>query len=567
MRSPDRTIAPVSSASPGSLLAFAETAEAIAATRSKNAKVALLADYFGGLDAEHLPVAARYFSGLVFPTWDGRVLSAGWAVLRDVLTGLSGVGDTELFAVWSRHADVGDTAAELWERRSSDPPPPDLLEAGRSFSVMAGAATVAERTGALAELLRRCSPVEAKYVTKLIAGEMRIGLREGLVEEAIGAAFHRDPQAVSRADMLTGDLGEVAALAREDRLAAAAPRLLAPLRFMLASPVADAEEAVRRLGEELWVEDKYDGIRCQLHAGEGRARLFSRDLKDVTDQFPEVRESASAIGRAVILDGEVLGFRDGRVMPFAALQRRLGRRSPDAAIRAEVPVIQVAWDILWEAGESLLDLPLRERRRRLERLPLPAGIALSHLEEVRGATALDRLFLDARQRLNEGLMLKVPSSPYLPGRRGLYWLKLKRPLDTLDCVVIGAEWGHGRRRDVLSDLTFAVRVDASGELAPVGKAYSGLSDHEIATMTELLRQTTVEIRGRYHRVVPEIVVEVAFDAVQPSNRHRGGYALRFPRIARWRHDKSVADISTLGEVARLARARGEEKEQRVARVD
>jgi DNA ligase-1 len=557
----------VSSASAASLLTFAETAEAIAATRSKNAKVSLLATYLGGLDAERLPLATRYFSGLVFPTWDGRVLSAGWAVLRDALTALSGVGDPELFQVWSRHADVGDTAAELWERRHPDPPPPDLLEAAHCFSRMAGAATVAERTGALADLLRRCRPVEAKYVTKLIAGEMRIGLREGLVEEAIGSAFHRDPKAVSRADMLTGDLGEVASLARDGRLEEAAPRLHAPLRFMLASPVADAEEAVRRLGEELWVEDKYDGIRCQLHVGEGRARLFSRDLKDVTDQFPEVAESALLIGRAVILDGEVLGFREGRVLPFAALQRRLGRRSPNAAIRAEVPVIHVAWDILWEAGESLLDSPLRERRGRLESLRLPPGIALSHLEEARGAAALEHLFLDARRRLNEGLMLKVPTSPYLPGRRGLYWLKLKRPLDTLDCVVVGAEWGHGRRRDVLSDVTFAVRIEESGDLVPVGKAYSGLSDQEIVTMTEMLRQSTVEVRGRYHRVVPEIVVEVAFDAVQASNRHRGGYALRFPRIARWRHDKSVADISTLSDVARLARAGGEEKGQRVERVD
>ncbi len=550
-------------AQPASLRALAETAEAIAATRSRNAKVATLAAYLAALDEVRLPVATRYFSGLIFPSWDGRVLSAGWAALRDVLVGLTGVGDAELFEVWSRHADIGDTTEELFRRRAPAGPELELLDADRCFAQMAEAGTGRRRAELLAGLLGRCSPLEAKYVTKLIAGEMRIGLREGLVEEAIGIAFHREAAAVSRADMLLGDLGEVATLARADRLASAAPRLHSPIRFMLASPVADSEEAVRRLGEELWIEDKYDGIRCELHSGDGRVRLLSRDLKDVTDQFPEVAESARRLDRRVIVDGEVLGFRDGRVLPFAALQRRLGRRSPDAEIRRQVPVVYVSWDLLWEEDQSLLDLPLRERRGRLESLALPPEMVLSHREEVHGAAAVDRLFDDARARLNEGLMLKAPASPYLPGRRGLQWLKLKRPLDTLDCVVVGAEWGHGRRRDVLSDLTFAVQVDDTGELVTVGKAYSGLSDQEIATMTRMLQDTTVEVRGRYHRVVPEIVVEVAFDAVQASRRHRSGYALRFPRIARWRHDKPVAEISRLSDVARLAQVREVGRGQRV----
>jgi DNA ligase-1 len=553
----------MTSAPPSSLRAFAETAEAIAATRSKTAKTATLAAYLAALDEVRLPVATRWFSGLIFPIWDGRALSVGWAILRDVLLEITGADQAELYAVWSRHADIGDTAEEMLLRRRPAAPQLDLLDADRAFAAMASAGSVRARAGALSGLLGACTPLEAKYVTKLIAQEMRIGLREGLVEEAVGIAFQRDAAAVSRANMLVGDLGEVASLARDDRLASAAPRLHSPIRFMLASPVADAEEAVRRLGEELWVEDKYDGIRCELHAGDGRVRLLSRDLKDVTDQFPEVAESAAALPRRVILDGEVLGFREGRVLPFAALQRRLGRRDPDAGIRREVPVVHVAWDLLWEEGVSLLELPLRERRRRLESLALPPGMLLSHREEVAGAAAVDRLFADARARLNEGLMLKAPHSPYLPGRRGLHWLKLKRPLDTLDCVVVGAEWGHGRRRDVLSDVTFAVRVDGSDQLVTVGKAYSGLSDREILEMTRLLQDSTVEVRGRYHRVAPEIVVEVAFDAVQVSSRHRSGYALRFPRIARWRRDKPVGEISLLSDVARLALAREIGREQRV----
>jgi DNA ligase-1 len=332
---------------------------------------------------------------------------------------------------------------------------------------------------------------------------------------------------------------------------------------MLATPVADADEAVARLGEDVWVEDKYDGIRCQLHRCGERVELYSRDFKNVTRQFPEVVSAAVQLPGDVMLDGEVLAFHEGRVMPFQALQTRLGRVAPDEALLRAVPVIYVAWDLLVHGDDVMLDEPLRERRARLEALGAHDHVALAHLESVRGAAEVDRRFADARERLNEGLMLKRPDSPYTPGRRGLNWLKLKRPLDTLDVVVVGAEWGHGKRRGVLSDVTFAVRHDETDDFVTVGKAYSGLTDAEIAEMTQLLLDRTVSEHGPYRSVRPEIVLEVAFDAVQPSGRHRSGYALRFPRIARWRHDKRVDDIDTLSRVRALAERRTFEKEQRV----
>jgi DNA ligase-1 len=291
--------------------------------------------------------------------------------------------------------------------------------------------------------------------------------------------------------------------------------------------------------------------------------LFSRDLKDVTAQFPEVAEAAAALPGIVLLDGEVLAYRDGAVMPFAALQTRLGRKQPSLAVLQRVPVIFVAWDLLYLDGESLLDEPLRERRKRLDALQLGGALATAHQEHARGAAAVDLLFDNARERLNEGLIAKDPRSSYTPGRRGLAWLKLKKPLDTLDVVVTGAELGHGKRRDVLSDVTFSVRVDDSDELVPIGKAYTGLTDAEIAEMTEMLKSITLSEHGRYRVVMPQIVLEVAFDRVQPSTRHRSGYALRFPRIARWRHDKSPRDIDTLARVAALARTREGEHVQLV----
>ncbi|MFN2568362.1 MAG: DNA ligase, partial [Candidatus Dormibacteria bacterium] len=294
--------------------------------------------------------------------------------------------------------------------------------------------------------------------------------------------------------------------------------------------------------------------------------LYSRDLKDVTGQFPEVVAAAEQLPSDVILDGEILAFRDGGVLPFSALQRRLGRVSPSPAILAEVPVIHVAWDLLVSGGLSRLDAPLRERRRLLEALGLGGSLAIAHRESAQGAAEIDRRFEGARARLNEGLMVKDPDSPYTPGRRGMYWLKIKRPLDTLDVVVTAAEWGHGRRREVLSDVTFAVRVDGSDELVPIGKAYTGLTDAEIQEMTSLLIETTVAERGGILTVRPLIVLEVAFDAVQRSSRHSSGYALRFPRIVRWRRDKGPGDSDVLSRVGSLANARSRSRQQRVDRA-
>jgi DNA ligase-1 len=546
---------------------LARSAAAIASTSSKLRKVRELSAILVRLSGDELAQAARYFAGLVFPAGDPRTLGVGGAALRAVVMELTGLDDESLGRIWRQHADVGDWIhTALVESRSNAGTPTTLDEVQSAFTSIAAAPGGRARTAALLGLMRRSTPDECRFVAKLITGDMRIGLREGLVEEAITVAFDAKPGAVSRAAMLLGDLGEVARLASERRLEQAEPRWFVPLRYMLATPVLDAAEAVRRMGDEVWVEDKYDGIRCQLHRHGDRVELYSRDLKNISAQFPEIVAAAAGLSHDVMLDGEVLAFQDGRVMPFQALQTRLGRVAPGDAIKEAVPVIYVAWDLLREEDEILLDHPLRERRVRLEALGAIDHIALAHLESVRGEAEINRRFDDARARLNEGLMLKAPLAPYTPGRRGMSWLKLKRPLDTLDVVVVGAEWGHGKRHGVLSDVTFAVRVDGSDELVTIGKAYSGLSDKEIAEMTQMLVDLTVSEHGPFRRVHPEIVLEVAFDAVQESKRHKSGYALRFPRIARWRHDKPVSEIDTLSRVRSLAQPRSGERVQLLDRA-
>src|SRR5207253_1097681 len=323
-------------------------------------------------------------------------------------------------------------------------------------------------------------------------------------------------------------------------------------RFMLASPVETPREAFERMAAgTVWTEEKYDGVRCQLHRQASRVELFSRDLNETTGAFPELTEAARSIGHDVLFDGEVLAHRDGRVLRFFELQRRLGRKQVDAVLRRDVPVVLVIFDVLWLDGRTLLDEPLTTRRKLLEGLGLEHPYLLARLEEATDPDDLDRIFAETRERGNEGLMVKDPNSPYTPGRRGLAWLKLKRPLATLDVVVTAVEWGHGKRKGVLSDYTFAVLDVMAGKLVNVGKAYTGLTEAEIATMTEQFLRMQVRDVGYGYAVKPEIVLEVAFDSIQRSDRHASGFALRFPRIVRIRDDKPVGEVDTLERVEQL----------------
>ena len=533
--------------------AFARTGEAIRATSSKLEKTRLLGEYFSGLDDDTLALAAVYFTARPFADRDQRKLNLGYAVIRNAVCELAQVDEDALGESYMRHSDVGDVIEEVLEGHTH-PRATSLNDIQETFVRIYEQRTVKKKTEALRELLDRLTPREAKYVGKILTGDLRIGLRAGLVEEGIAKAFGAPLADVSLAGMMTGDIGEVALLARRGALRSAQLRLMHPLQFMLASPEEDAAAIMRRVGGEAWVEDKYDGIRGQLHKEGNRIVLYSRDLNEVTAAFPEVIAAAGAVPHDVLLDGELLAFKDGVVRPFFELQHRLGRKVVSAQLLAEVPVIFVAFDLLYLDGQNLLTEPLRERRRMLEALSLPSPFMLAYLIRALDAPELDRIFEGARSRNNEGLMVKDPESRYTPGRRGLGWLKLKKALATLDVVVTGVEVGHGKRKNVLSDYTFAVYDEGADRLVNIGKAYSGLTDVEIAQMTDYFKSITLHDYGRYRQVQPEVVLEVAFDAIMESGRHNSGYALRFPRIKQIRRDKTVREIDTLANVARMHRA-------------
>ena len=542
--------------------AWARTGEAIRATSSKLEKTRLLGEYFASLDDEMLPLAAVFFTARPFADRDQRKLNLGYAVIRNAVCELAEVDGDALGESYMRHSDVGDVIEEVLEGHTH-PRPTSLRDVHETFVRIYEQRTVKKKTEALRELLDRLTPRAAKYVGKILTGDLRIGLRAGLVEEGIAKGFGAPLAEVSWAGMLTGDLGEVALRARRGTLGSAELRLMHPLQFMLASPEEDAAAIMRRVGGEAWVEDKYDGIRGQLHKEGARVVLYSRDLNDVTAAFPEVVAAAGNVPHDVLLDGELLAFKDGVVRPFFELQHRLGRKVVSAQLLAEVPVVFVAFDLLSLDGRTLLTEPLRERRRLLEELSLPSPFMLAYLIRALDAVELDRIFDGARARNNEGLMVKDPESRYTPGRRGLGWLKLKKALATMDVVVTGVEWGHGKRKGVLSDYTFAVYDEGSERLVNIGKAYSGLTDAEIAQMTEYFKSITVKDYGRFRAVQPEIVLEVAFDAITESGRHNSGYALRFPRIKQIRRDKTVRDIDTLANVAKMYRTFTAERVQLV----
>jgi DNA ligase-1 len=284
--------------------------------------------------------------------------------------------------------------------------------------------------------------------------------------------------------------------------------------------------------------------------------IFSRDLRRMTDQFHELAEQAGKFEDELILDGEIMAFEHGKKLTFFDLQKRLGRKNEGADLfatpSADVPVAFVAFDLLWKNGQSFLRRPLRERRELLRGLKLPPQFQLAEIYPADSAEEIEEAFQLSRRRLNEGLMVKDPESFYSPGRRGMFWFKLKKELATLDVVVVAAELGHGKRNHVLSDYTFAVRDEATGQLATIGKAYSGLTDIEIAELTEHFKKQTISNRGRYREVKPDVVLEIAFDSIQPSTRHSSGLAMRFPRIKAIRRDKGVDAIDTLAYARTLA---------------
>jgi DNA ligase-1 len=596
------------------MLRFSQVADTIAATTKKLEKTRLVADYLKTVDKEQAAISAVFLSGRPFPLWEETTLQVGGRLLWRVVAELANKEESALTDAYRKLGDLGAVAQAVLPTNAGKNL--TLVEVESVFRQIASVRGPTAKSALVRALLMRATPLEAKYIVKIMTGDLRIGLKESLVEEAIAKAYAATLPEVQRANMLLGDIGQTLLLATESKLPEARMRLFHPLGFMLASPIDSPEEGFSYFPEAA-VEDKYDGIRAQAHIASGEVKLFSRTRDEITESFPELAEALSAISAEAVLDGEVVAWEYppnpaqtqkvidepasatseqkaanfGQARPFSVLQQRLGRKKVSPQMLREVPVAYLAFDVLYTDGQLQIDLPLRQRAGILDallaaprdRVPQKKVVgkenrqlALSLDDEIMDAqpkdvqikdipieastTAaiirapvfradssdeLDQLFTAAQARGNEGLMIKDLASTYTPGKRGKSWLKMKRELATLDVVVTAVEYGHGKRINVLSDYTFAVWNEENKRLVNIGKAYSGLTDAEIAQMTQWFLDHTLEDQGFLRIVEPSIVLEVAFNNMMQSDRHASGYALRFPRIVRLRPDKSAAEADTL----------------------
>jgi len=530
---------------------FAEVCEKIKATTSKKQKINIVANYLVKLSREDLPLACRLLTSKVFSPWDTRAVNISYSTILETLQEITGVDEKRLKEVCLKYGDLGSAAEDLMKDKKVTTLVQTPLTLQKLYNALDSAAS--KKGEGASELRRRIlsgllalgSPLEVKYLIKVLCGEMRIGLDAGLLEEALATACGRSLNKVREAGLIVADIGETALVALNGTFDALKLGLFHPTNFMLAEEMVSPQEVAEYFRCELYAEYKYDGVRAQIHSDGKDVRIFSRRLEDITISFPEL---AKPVGRDVILDGEVVPYKDS-ILPFQRLQQRLHRKAITQDVLDEVPVVYYAFDILYHNGVTCINKPLKERRLILEGLDLQPPFYCAKQSRVRSEGDIREAFESSLKLGYEGLVVKRPDSEYTPGKRGKKWVKLKKELATLDVVTVAAEYGHGKRAGVLSDYTFAVKSKDGFKV--IGKAYSGLTDKEILDMTEKLNSLTIKDLGHIKIVEPKIVLEVAFNNIQRSSRHNSGYALRFPRIKRIRWDKSVEEIDSLDRVREI----------------
>ena len=571
---------------------FVETCEKIRSTTKKNEKIEIISNYITNLDETSLSIAVLFLSGRALPIGSTRTLNIGFNTIMESLSEIAMLDIKDIQNIHLKHGDIGAMAEYAVSKKHiislfNQQERISLSYVYHQFKKIAnisGFGSNKNKKNILKGLLIACSPLESKYLIKIITGEMRIGSVEGLVEIALSRAFDRELQYIREAMLISGDISQVAVLAKKNILHNAVMRPFVPVSFMLADVMFSAEEIINYYNKPLICEYKYDGIRLQMHKFDNKVRLFSRNLVDITYTFPELVKAAiestirtpdttTTIHNQVdfILDGELIALKNDRPLHFQELQKRLRRKNVTEDITTEIPIYYIVYDIMYFKDNQVLKKSLLDRKNILSTISFKKPIINSSYKILDSIEQIIAIFNESKDIGHEGLVVKDPLSQYHPGKRGRYWMKLKKELDTIDAVIVIAEYGHGKRAGVLSDYTFAVIDEDDGEdddddknlnnnsnnylensrLKTIGKAYSGLTDKEIDEMTERLREIIIEDNSNRILVKPEIVLEVAFDTIQKSDRHNSGFALRFPRIKNIRTDKGLKDIDTLEKVRQI----------------
>lgn len=547
---------------------FCERLERISSTLELAARIAELLKKIE--DEKDLYDVVLFILGKVYPPWDERELGVGVGLIYEALENVSGVKKAKIEEMIRELGDLGLAAEKLIEKKKMATLAFEELTIRKvrdtfdEMSSLTGEGSRKRKIMLLTGLYGLASPMEAKYLTRLILSEMRLGVGEGIMRDAIAKAFGADSEIVERAYMITNDLGKVAVVAKnegEKGLKNMSVQIHVPVRMMLAQVAEGVKEVLDEM-KVAAVEWKFDGSRVQVHWDGKKVTIYSRRLENVTNALPEmVEEIKKCIKPNVILDGEIIAVKDGRPMPFQHVLRRFRRKHDVGKMVEKIPLEVHFFDVLYSGGE-VIDLPLKERRKILESVIEESEkikIAVQTItDNVKKVETIYRQAVDAG---HEGVMIKNPSSPYVPGKRGKHWLKLKAVMETLDLVVVGGEWGEGKRSHWLSSFELACVDTTTGSLLRVGKVATGFTEEDLEEMTELFKPLIVSQEGKKVEFIPKYVFEVAYQEIQKSPKYESGYALRFPRFIRLRDDKDVDEADTIERVENLYKMQFELKKQ------
>ena len=572
-------------------------------TTKRLEKTYIISEFLREVPSSGMEHVLLLLEGRVFPTYDGREIGVASRIMLKALNTATGISIDKIEKEWKKLGDLGLVAEELIKVKkqatlhSTKLTVKKVFENLRKLAGLEGQGTVERKTQLISELLTSAKPAESKYIAKTILNEMRIGVGQGSMRDAIVWAFFEKEigvkytkemndievenrenynkylDAVQRAYDVTNEFSEVARIAKEKGLKGLESieiKIGIPIQVMLALKTDTVEEAFENVGKPDAIEFKYDGFRIRGHKDEnGKIRLFTRRLEDVTNQFPDVVEAVKNNIRAkrFIIDSEAVGYdrKTGKYLPFQSISQRIKRKYDIEKISDEFPVELNVFDIICYDGKSLLNEGFESRRKILEKIvkKAPKKITLSRYETTSSKEEVDRFFKMAIDAGNEGLMFKKLDAPYKPGARVGYMIKFKHIMETLDLAIVGAEWGEGKRSKWLSSYVIAC-LNEDGNLVEIGRASTGLKEKEeeglsFMEMTKLLKPLIILDKGKEVRVKPNIIIEVGYEEIQKSPTYESGYALRFPRIIKIREDKGADEASTLDYVEKLYHGQNKSK--------
>ncbi len=535
--------------------------EKLEATSSKLEKTAIISKFLKSCNDKLLEFIPLLLTGEIFPQWSELELGVGPGLLYQALSFVSGVSQSKIKEMLAEYGDIGVVAeivmskkvqATLFRKELSVE---EVYESFEKIARATGAGSQNKKIRHVADLLSSAEPREAKYIVRTILGELRIGVAEGIVRDAIAQAFNVDVKKVERAFMLSNHLGIVAKAAKNDELDKIGMNIFVPIRPMLAQVAPSLDQVIKEFGR-IALEIKYDGARVQIHKKGDKIKIFSRRLENVTDALPDVVEKARKAIKAeeVIIDGESVAYDPNTNKPraFQDILRRFRRKYDITKMLEKIPFETFVFDVMYLNGKETIDLPFEERRKLLEEIIEPQeNFTLAEQLITASVDEAEEFYHHALDLGHEGAMLKNLKAPYIPGARVGYMYKLKPVMETLDLVIIGAIWGTGKRSGWLGSYILGIRDENTGEFLPVGKVATGLSEEQLEELTSRLKPLIEYQKGQEVKIKPELVVEVAYQEIQRSPNYKSGYALRFPRVVRIRDDKSPEEADTLSRLIQL----------------